>query len=90
MKKCFLCGRNGYSDRLERHHIFEGPLRKKSEEYNLVVWLCGERCHRNGEHSAHKCKETAALLHRYGQKKAMRENGWDMETWRSLFGRNYK
>ena len=25
----------------------------------------------------------------YAQKKAMKRYGWDMETWRSLFGRNY-
>lgn len=45
-KECFLCKRNGSGDRLERHHIFGGANRWKSEKLGLVVWLCGERCHR--------------------------------------------
>ena len=48
MKRCFLCGKNGAADPLERHHIFGGPNRGKSEKYGLVVLLCGEECHRNG------------------------------------------
>ena len=47
-KRCFLCGRNDTGDPLERHHIFGGANRKKSEKYGLVVYLCGNRCHRNG------------------------------------------
>ena len=54
MKSCFLCGRNGRGDRLERHHIFGGARRPLSEKYGLVVYLCGERCHRTGEYSCHK------------------------------------
>ena len=30
-KECFLCGRNGNGDPLDRHHIFNGANRKKSE-----------------------------------------------------------
>ncbi|MCH5210411.1 MAG: hypothetical protein J1F01_05540 [Oscillospiraceae bacterium] len=89
MRECFLCGRNGNGDRLERHHIFGGPNRKKSEKYGLVVYLCGERCHRNGEYAAHRNKDTAAYLHRYGQEKAMKEQGWTVEQFRKVFGRNY-
>ena len=43
-KRCFLCGRNDSGDPLERHHIFGGANRKKSEKYGLVVYLCGNRC----------------------------------------------
>lgn len=87
--ECWLCGRNGYQDRLERHHIFPGALRKKSEKYGLVVYLCGERCHRNGKEAAHRCRETALALKRYGQRKAMEENGWTTEDFIREFGRNY-
>ena len=86
---CFLCGKNGSQDRLERHHIFGGPNRNKSERYALVVDLCGESCHRNGPKAAHKNAETMEFLHAYGQKKAMRENGWTIEQFRQVFGRNY-
>lgn len=28
-------------------------------------------------------------LHEYGQKKAMQDNGWDVQTFREIFGKNY-
>lgn len=28
-------------------------------------------------------------LHEYGQRKAMQENGWDVQTFREIFGKNY-
>lgn len=89
MKQCFLCGRNGNGDRLERHHIFGGARRQLSEQYGLVVWLCGDRCHRNGQYSAHRNAEVADYLHRYGQRKAMQENGWTSERFAEIFGKNY-
>lgn len=89
MEECFLCGRNGSGDRLEAHHIFGGSNRKWSEKYGLVVDLCGERCHRNGEYSAHRNKEVADYLHRYGQEKAMKENNWTVKQFREIFGRSY-
>ena len=91
MKSCFLCGRNGRGDRLERHHqhIFGGARRPLSEKYGLVVYLCGERCHRGGEYSAHKNGEIAAYLHKYGQEKAMQENNWTVEQFVEVFGKNY-
>ncbi len=89
MKKCILCGRNGNGDPLERHHIFGGAFRKKSEKYGLVVYLCGDRCHRNGKDAAHVNPETAAKLHRYGQRKAMREQGWTVEEFMQVFRKNY-
>lgn len=89
MRKCFICGRNGNGDRLELHHIFGGARRQLSEKYGLTVYLCGERCHRNGEYSAHRNAEVAAYLHRYGQRKAMQENGWTAEQFAEIFGKNY-
>ena len=89
MRKCFLCGRNGNGDPLERHHIWGGARRQLSERYGLVVWLCGNRCHRTGAYSAHQNGEVAAFLHRYGQEKAMKEQGWTVEEFRAIFGKNY-
>ena len=88
-RKCFLCGRNGLGDRLERHHIFGGARRPLSEKYGLAVYLCGERCHRLGEYSAHQNAEIADYLHKYGQKKAMSENNWTVEKFVEVFGKNY-
>jgi methionine aminopeptidase len=89
MKECFLCGRNGNGDRLERHHIFGGSRRKLSEKYGLVVDLCGDRCHRNGRYSVHKNAEVQKYLHEYGQKKAMEENVWTVREFINVFGKNY-
>lgn len=89
MRKCFLCGRNGNGDRLERHHIFGAANRPLSEKYGLTVYLCGERCHRTGRYSVHQNAEVADYLHRYGQRKAMQEQGWTAEEFKDIFGKNY-
>lgn len=88
-RKCFLCGRNGAADPLERHHVFGGPNRDKSEKYGLVVLLCGNRCHRNGKFSAHKCADTRIHLRKWAQKKVMKEQGWSVAQFRAVFGKNY-
>ena len=75
---------------MERHHIFEGVAnRKKSEEFRLVVLLCGEECHRNGREAAHRCGETALRLHRWGQRKFMAEQNATEEDFRRVFGKSY-
>lgn len=88
-RECYLCGRNGNGDRLEAHHIFGGSNRKHSEKYGLVVWLCGERCHRNGKNAVHRNVETQEMLHQYGQRKWMRENNGSIDDFRQIFGKNY-
>lgn len=88
MKKCFLCGKNGANDRLERHHIFGGARRNLSEKYGLTVYLCGDMCHRNGKYSAHQNKNTALYLHQYGQRLMLR-SGMTNEEFIKLFGKDY-
>ena len=83
--KCFLSGVEGL---VERHHIFGGALRSKSERYGLVVEL-SPWMHRNGPKAAHRCWETRVRLCKYGQRKAMLEQGWDLDTWLQEFGRNW-
>ena len=82
---CFLCHkwRN-----LEEHHIFGGPYRDKSTKYKLTVDLCWE-CHRTGPEAAHRCRETREQLQEYGQRKAMREQGWSVEDFIREFGKNH-
>ncbi len=86
---CFLCGRNGMADPLDRHHIFGGAYRKKSERYGLVVDLCHESCHENGPEAVHRNAENMLMLHQYGQRKAMEENGWTVREFILEFGKNY-
>lgn len=69
------CWKGGKWGQMEPRHIFEGVAnRKKSEEYGLVVLLCGEECHRNGREAAHRCGETALRLHRWGQRSSWRSS----------------
>lgn len=86
---CFLCGKNGTADPLDKHHIFGGARRGKSEQYGLYVYLCHDHCHENGKHAAHRDPETAQLLHEYGQRLAMREQGWNTQEFIYEFGKNY-
>ena len=85
---CFLCKRNRHAGRLELHHIFGAANRKLSTKYGLCVTLC-EECHRLGKHAVHQSAETMQYLHEYGQRKAMIENGWTVEQFRDVFGKNY-
>ncbi len=89
MRECFICHRNGINDRLELHHIFGGANRWKSDKYGLTVWLCGERCHKNGKYAVHNNADMMLYLHRYGQRKAMEENDWNIEDFIKVFGKNY-
>lgn len=89
MRRCWLCGRNGHADPLDKHHVFGGPFRGKSDRLGLWVWLCHYRCHIFGPQSAHKSGETARNLHRWGQEKAMQEQGWTKEDFIREFGKNY-
>lgn len=88
-RECFLCGANGARDPLDRHHIFGGSLRKKSERYGLVVDLCHNQCHIFGPNAVHHNKEAMLRLKQYGQKKAMLEQGWSVEEFIREFGKNY-
>ena len=88
-RSCWLCGRNGAADPLERHHIFGGPNRRLSERYGLVVYLCGNRCHRLGKYAVHQCADTRITLRQWGQRKLMKERGWSRERFMSVFGKNY-
>ena len=84
-RKCYICGTRRW---IEEHHVFFGPNRKTSEKYGLKVPLC-HFCHNEPTEGVHFNKELCRTLQRDVQKKAMEHYGWDMETWRSLFGRNF-
>ncbi len=86
---CWLCGANGSCDPLDEHHIFGGANRKLSAKYGLTVRLCHSKCHIFGPNAVHNNAETMQQLREYGQRKAMCENGWSIEDFRSIFGRNY-
>ena len=84
--KCWLCGKVGA---VERHHIFGGSNRDKSERDGLVVLLCGDTCHRNGPRAAHQCAETALEIKKYGERKWMYEHEASTDDFRREYGNNY-
>jgi hypothetical protein len=88
-RTCWLCGRNGCGDPLDKHHIFGGAFRRKSEQYGATVYLCHNRCHESGEQAVHRSADTMLALHQWGQQTLMEENGWTEEDFVREFGRNY-
>ena len=74
---------------VERHHIFGGSNRDKSERDGLVVLLCGDTCHRNGPRAAHQCAETALEIKMYGERKWMYEHEASTDDFRREYGKNY-
>ena len=87
---CWLCGKQESPyNKLDRHHIFGGAYRKKSEKYGLVVDLCHDSCHIFGPAAVHNNKHTRLRLHKYGQIKAQVENHWTMYDFMREFGKNY-
>jgi len=89
--RCYLCGRrNGYGlDPLDKHHVFGGALRSKSERYGLTVYLCHSTCHEFGEGAVHVNGEVNRVLQARVQKKAMEHYGWTVGEWRKHFYKNY-
>lgn len=89
---CFICGMNNRADYfgLEEHHVFEGYGRRElSEQYGLKVYICGGKCHREGEHSVHKSAKVDRALKKLVQKRAMQYYGWSVEQFIGIFRKNY-
>ena len=86
MRRCFLCGK--YGNDIERHHVFPGGLRKKSEKYGAVVDLC-HACHNEPPNGVHHNRERANILKARAQRRIMLEQGWNKEDFIREFGKSY-
>jgi len=99
---CYLCGDEEWEhyQRLEEHHIFYGRgKRSLSDKYGLVVYICSEKCHREGPEAVHRKPngKNDKKLKRDGQKafeyKWVIDHGGTFEQARGefmkLFGKNY-
>lgn len=62
MEHCYFTG----TSPVERHHIFGGAYRKKSEKYGFVVPLRPD-LHPNGVHAGKSAKQVDAILKRMAQ-----------------------
>ena len=82
-KKCFLCGSSQW---LEKHHIFGGANRKKSDKYGIWVYLC-HYCHNEPPNGVHYNAANMLLLKKIGQD-AFQKTYPDKDFLRE-FGKNY-
>lgn len=80
--KCYFCGRQG----TERHHVFQGAYRKKSEAHGLVVLLC-HWCHNEPPDGVHHNVERRNELKRMCQQEY--EKTFTREDFIEEFGRSY-
>lgn len=88
--RCYLCGGfPTFSDPLDKHHIFGGALRKKSEKYGLVVHIHHNKCHIFGKDAVHVNAKINRALQAQAQKIAMKRYGWSVEDFRERFYKNY-
>lgn len=85
-ERCFRCGVEGM---MAHHHLITGkPGRQLSEKYGLVVALC-PKCHEFIHSGRPEGVKALKRLRRYGQLKAMEEQGWTEDKFRSVFGKSY-
>lgn len=85
MRQCEICGS---TQNIERHHVFNGAYRKKSEKYGAVADLC-HTCHNeppNGVH--HNAQNMRALKAKY-QRIVMLLYGMSEQDFINEFGKNY-
>lgn len=76
---------------LVRHEIFFGRAnRQKSIECGLVVFIAPQD-HNLSAYGVHNYKghEFDEHLKKLGQKTAMKYYGWDVDTFRKVFGKSY-
>lgn len=69
--------------------MFGGANRKNSEKYGLKVYLHHSKCHIFGKNSVHQNNAINNKLKAIAQRRAMEHYGWDVDTFRSIFGKNY-
>ena len=80
-KICEICGQIAS----DRHHIFNGAMRSKSEQYGAVINVC------RGCHSMiHNNAELRMTLKAIWQEKLMIDNNWSEEDFISVFKKNYR
>lgn len=78
--ECFICKTN---QNLHWHHVMNGPFRKKSDKYKLIIRLCA-RCHE----MVHTCQALDNVIKQIGQKEFTKLYGED--KWMEEFRKNYE
>lgn len=84
--ECYICGRNGAEDPLDKHHVFGGANRKLSEEDGLYIMVCHKRCHIE---KLHKDQTSAICMKAIGEGEWLRANNKTIEDFRARYGGNW-
>lgn len=88
--RCWLCGEPAaWNDPLDKHHVFGGALRRKSERDGLWVKLHHYRCHEDGPRSVHRCAAIRRQLQAAAQREWMKERGSGEEAFRAAYYKSY-
>ena len=84
-KKCLFTGdTNG----LHKHHVFNGPNRRLSEQDGLWVWLRWDHHIENSPHrTPHNSADVDLMLKKFAQRKY--EETHTREEFMARYGRNY-
>lgn len=87
--ECWICGRNGAADPLDRHHVYGGSNRGQCEQDGLCVMLCHHDCHIFGEMAVHKNGYINRALKESVQRAAMEIYDWTVDDFRARYGKSY-
>lgn len=82
VRKCYLTGR---TDNLDKHHVLNGPFRKKAEAFGLWIYL-NHDVHMK-LHQTPQGQKVAIWLKQQAQEAFERKYGH--EKWMKEFKRNY-
>lgn len=85
MRECEICGATHW---LERHHVFNGAYRKKSEKFGAVADLC-HFCHNEPPNGVHHNAENMRQLKAKYQMLLMDKYGMTEADFIREFGKNY-
>lgn len=84
-QECFICKTTRW---LEKHHVFGGAYRSKSERDGLTVYLCHWH-HNEPPHGVHHNRANMDWLRKKGQEAYMERYGATVEDFIREYGRNY-
>lgn len=84
-KVCYLTGR---TDQLEKHHIFNGAYRKKSDDFGFWIWVTHD-WHTGKNYAIHNDGKLRERLKAECQKTYMEETKCSMEMWKLIINKNY-
>ena len=85
MRECEICGATRW---LERHHVYNGAYRKKSEKFGAVADLC-HFCHNEPPDGVHHNAENMRQLKAKYQMMIMDKYGMSEEEFIREFGKSY-